>query len=455
MKLRAPSPAFDASLGWAVFGALLVLAIFTFGGSSRADVSSLALLRPLAAIAIAALFLGVDREELGSVRIALCLLLTVALVAAVQLVPLPPHWWQALPERAPIARLDQLIGLEAWRPISLSPASTFNSLASLVVPLAALLLWAKLRSPEWMLGLITAIGSASALLGIVQQFSPTSSPLFFYDITNRGSAVGFFANRNHHAVFLACSVLIALFLASRPRLTTSGWHRIGGVAAAGLMSVAVIANGSRAGLVALLLAVAVGAYLAEKARWSPPTPGQRPRHRYIAPALIASVASLLVVAFIFTGRSPAWDRLVATDATAELRAKILPILFEMGVDFQPWGAGIGAFEYAYRMREPTELLSSAYVNEAHNDWLQFIIEGGAPALLLLIAGLVALLVRLVSLWRRRHTESSHDQQCWLGFGLILILGAASTVDYPLRTPALMTLGVLALAMFTRPLVRRS
>src|SRR3546814_18783044 len=41
-------------------------------------------------------------------------------------------------------------------------------------------------------------------LGLAQVIGPRDGPLYLYEITNNGSAVGLFANRNHQAALLAC-----------------------------------------------------------------------------------------------------------------------------------------------------------------------------------------------------------------------------------------------------------
>ena len=124
--------------------ALLVFVGFIFltGGGSRSDIASLAPLRFVAAFAVGAALLFIRKSDLSYIRVPLALLGALALIAVVQLVPLPPETWTALPGREAIAHLDVLVGLEIWRPISLSPFKTANSLAALVVPLAALLWWA-------------------------------------------------------------------------------------------------------------------------------------------------------------------------------------------------------------------------------------------------------------------------------------------------------------------------
>ncbi|MCJ8192038.1 O-antigen ligase family protein [Sphingomicrobium aestuariivivum] len=432
----------------------LLVSIIGLGGSSHNDAGSFPVLLALAAIACAVFILSVDREALRAVRVPLSALACIGSIAIVQLIPLPPEWWQSLPERAPIAALDRLMALEVWRPVTLSPMATLNSLFSTVIPLAALLGFATIGRPTLALFSLVALGVGASILGIVQQRLPSDSWLFFYEVSNRGSAVGFFANRNHHAVFLACCLLISLFLTFRVSRSDQKRSRPFLLSGAAILSFAILASGSRAGLVSLFLACLIWALHFVYA--NKPNAGATSAHlrRLTMAALVTGIGTAIFALFVLTGRSPAWMRLLDTDPSRELRHEITPILVDIAADFQPFGTGLGAFEYAYRMREPTALLMPSYVNEAHNDWLQFIIEGGAVALALLLFGSALALQRLVKLTRGGHSNATENAEAWLGFGLMLILATASLVDYPLRTPAMMTVAILALALFAQPLVKR-
>ncbi|MFP3813504.1 hypothetical protein, partial [Bacillus sp. SIMBA_005] len=49
---------------------------------------------------------------------------------------------------------------------------------------------------------LLAFLAVAAVFGVLQLLGGEGAP-YFHRITNVGAAVGFFANRNHHAVFLA------------------------------------------------------------------------------------------------------------------------------------------------------------------------------------------------------------------------------------------------------------
>lgn len=439
LKLRS---SFSSSeIGFLVF----IATAFLMGGGSRADIDSLALLRFMSAAALGICILTLHKEAFNRIRVPVGLLAAIAFTALIQLIPVPPSLWKNLPERALIAELDGMIGLQVWRPITLSPSATLNSLFSLVVPLAGLVLFAGMRKTDRALEIIVTIGAVSAALGILQLFGDPQSGLYFYEITNNGSAVGLFANRNHQAVFLACCLLICTYLALSDERDAERGRSLMLLTATPLLGFAILINGSRAGLIALVMVALLSAVALVLA----PRQDANLRgafRKWAAPTALLSIAILILGLFFATERIPALARLLDNTALEDLRARILPILIDMAGDFQPWGTGLGAFEYVFRMREPIDLLGPAYVNEAHNDWLQFIIEGGLPAIAIIAIFAFAILRKVVHLVGHKSSPDVDSRRRWLGIGLLLVLGGASVVDYPLRVPSMMLLGIIAVAM---------
>jgi O-antigen ligase len=116
--------------------------------------------------------------------------------------------------------------------------------------------------------------------------------------------------------------------------------------------------------------------------------------------------------------------------------------------FLPFGSGFGTFDPVYRMVEPDSLLSTIYLNEAHNEPLQLAIEGGLPALLLLLLFLVWWALAVVHAVRPR--ESNVQRALAMAMATAtLIMMLSSLVDYPLRTPLLSALFALACVELVR------
>lgn len=423
--------------------ALFVVIVALLGGSSRPDPLQNAVLRPIAALLLIPAFYHLRAADLAPARALLVLGGVMLVWMIVQLVPLPPSLWQALPGRDIVAGLDRLAGIDGiWRPISLAPFRGLNALLAMIVPVAALLLMlgARLQTQAILLA-ITAMGAVNAVFGILQVVGGLRSPFYLFALTNRGAPAGIFANENHAAVFAGIVLLIIARLAGGGRsggLPT--WARLALAPLYVLILLAVLISGSRAGLGAAALAVGAGGLMMwtdlrarESAASVNTVASQGPRRRRVALVAGGGVAACLVAAaFILLGRAPAAADLLASSATIDdLRWSLWPVLGAMMRDHWLVGTGFGAFDTVYRIYEPTALLLPLYVNQAHNDWAQLVIEGGLPAaacVLGLIGWLGATILRIAQ--GQRHSRALVI--FWIT--LLIIIIAASAVDYPLRTP---------------------
>jgi hypothetical protein len=160
------------------------------------------------------------------------------------------------------------------------------------------------------------------------------------------------------------------------------------------------------------------------------------------PILGIAAGTLAMVAFAAI-RGGAIDRLAQTDMAGETRAAMFHPLLETSWAFMPLGAGFGSFESVYRRFEPDALLSTIYMNQAHNEPLQLAIEGGVPAL--------ALLLVFGWWWAKTATRivrvpgSAHGRPIGLAaITICALLMMSSLVDYPLRAPLLGALFMIAL-----------
>lgn len=426
------------------FGTLLVLlaASFVLGGASRNDVASLMLLQPFAVVC-GTIFLLTGPIRWSSVRIPMLLLLALAALMAIQLVPLPPELWTRLPGHGPFAASAAVVGLEQpWRGISLTPDLTLASLVGLAVPAAVLMGFASLP-PErtWGLLLLLIGGvAASALVGLAQIAGGQGSPFYFYEITNRGSPVGFFSNRNHLGVLLAMAwPMLAIWadLPAEQRLYDA--KRWIAMSLAILLLPLLLATGSRAGLVLGAIGLAASLLL-----WSRRSRSSPPRDRLSALLMGTGLAAALCVigATIVLSRDEALQRATGVSFDQDVRFEYLPRLIEISRDFFPVGAGFGGFDPIFRYYEPTELLQPTYLNHAHNDLVELTISGGLPGLVILAIFLAWLGVRATKVL----TSSQRSRSvafAWLGLIMIVIMLLSSLVDYPLRTPLMAALFAVA------------
>ena len=454
-RVEAPSPG-----DWQFLIAVgFIAAVFAMGGGSRADIVSLSYLRPLAAFVMVAGVMSVRWKHLRQYRLEVLVMLAALALVLVQLVPLPPYVWQALPGRSILVEIDRWAGLgKTWRPLTMDPPSTRNAFMALIVPAALLVTLLPLsgRHHSRLLGVVLGIGAIDALLSLLQVLGPAGGPLYFYEITNSRWAVGLFANRNHNAMFLASLFpLIAawwgsqdLSLGSKSPRNQLYWRLLPAISFTLLLVLLVLLTGSRSGSALAFVALALSPLVLLR------TGGTPEAHRHNAKVvrisgLIAAFAACLAALAIWLGRAEAIDRFFVKDPIEDLRVILLPALLAMLATYLPWGSGLGTFDPVFRMHEPDALLDPTYVNHVHNDWLELALTGGAPALLIAGVAMVGLTLRLRRAWMAS-TDRSGAVLARASLLSIALLAAGSITDYPLRVPSLSCLFVLLAFWTHRP-----
>jgi O-antigen ligase len=436
--------------------------IFLFGGSGRSDVASLPLLRAGGVLFAFWAMLRLTPVDWRRIGVPLALLGAISLWMAIQLVPLPPSIWHGLPGRGTIVAVDGLLGqADLWRPMSLTPSQTFNSLLAMTVPFAALLVFAQADAEDYPRILFAVVGIAcfSALLGLVQIFFGAGSGAYFYRTTNPDSMVGLFANRNHHAVFLAIAVIVAAMLLRDELMRKrkrGGVQIVLGLVGVGL-AVMTTLIGSRSGMAIGLAAFAISYVMVGFAwRGRPVAAGSRaaaPAARgghwaFYAPPLL--LALLLGVALLLSSRTTALTRVFGTDAVAELRVEAWPVLVSMLETFWVFGSGFGSFPDTFKMFEPDRLLQPSYFNHAHNDWIELAITGGLPAAAILALALVWLARAFAARGARNFVKGHRGDARLPVLAIILLLAVASLVEYPLRLPSMQVLAILMMILLCCP-----
>lgn len=433
----------------------LLLSCLLFGGGSSAQVTSLLIVRPIAAIALTMALVTFRAEDFRANRFIVVFLLAVVGLTAIHLVPLPPAIWAALPGRELAVQSASIAGIDQpWRPISLVPFRTWNALFSLLVPAAAIVAAAQcdLRDKQRILYLVLAVGGLAAVVSVLQVVL-RDRIVFFYDSTNFGSAVGFFANRNHNAAFLACILPMLALLAATPapERSENGSPRrgLGGrqvIAMAGALTVfpLILVAGSRAGLILAVVAVAASVLLYESSVGAAGESTRRRRSRYRVYAIVAVLIACAIGLFAYYSRAEALSRFSALNGpTVDERLDFWRATPAIIRQYWPMGSGVGTFVEVFQIAEPLDTLTSTYLNHAHNELLEIAVVAGVPGLLLVVIAIGAFLVAAVRLIRLGRTQDQSVGLARLGLAIMLILALGSLVDYPLRTPALAALFAVA------------
>lgn len=429
-----------------------LLAIFAMGGGSRADIQSLIILRPMAVVIGFFAMFTLGTARLRRYKWLIILSATPILISAIQLIPLPPELWKSLPGRAIIIEIDTVSGIgDSWRPISMSPVATWNALFAFLVPFATVIFFIHLDKSEkrFVLPVLIGIGLLSGVVGILQLTGSSGGPLYLYRITNEGAAVGLFSNRNHQAIFL--SALFSMIAVQLRIAWINGKARdIVYTNIALLLSIIllplILVTGSRAGVAIALLSGLSAMFLLQifsrrRVQWIKDMPG---RKKTVFGVIVVGAFSLMafIIFRVVFARSTAIDRMLDVNWEGEARAEHWPVVLEAAKTYFPAGSGIGTFDTVYKITEPDSQLGPNYLNHAHNDWLEIIMTWGVSGILFFGALGFWFVVLSTKLWRS-HITTRGILLGRLGSVLILLLAAASMVDYPLRVPSIACLMMIA------------
>lgn len=434
-KSAAAAPRSWVTSPLTILSLFLVLVFFT-GGTRVADAGQLVILRPVA-IMVAAFGLYRMRGEHWRAYWPLWALLGAAIVlTVVHLVPLPHAWWSALPGRTIIAEIDSAVGLgKIARPLSMHPEATMNALLSLSVPLAILSLAVQLDDTgrRRIASLLLLLIATSAFIGLLQL---SGMPIGLYNSAPGLNPSGLLNNRNHQGLLLALALPLAV-LAWRGGY---GWgvrpsiERFAVLALVLFILPLVVVTGSRAGLAL----AAIGLVLALLAL---PAPADRKRARLVSALRYLGalgIVAVMVWLTVYASRDIALDRLA--NSGDDLRYPVWKSIIDAIPAYWPWGTGIGSYVDAYQILEPDELLRPTYSNNAHNDWLEVVFTAGLPGVLLLVAAVIAAVIAAFRLLRSNQHQNALGR---IGLIVVLMLAFASISDYPVRTPILSAVLVLA------------
>ncbi|WP_033919715.1 O-antigen ligase family protein [Sphingomonas sp. 37zxx] len=417
-------------------------AALLFGGASAAGLVANAAVQ-IAAIALALSVLATrkppPRGTFARNRWPLLLFALTAAMMLLHIVPLPPSIWQALPQRSAILDGFVLAGVEpGWLPLSLTPDSAIGALVSLVPPFAMFVAVIDADDSDriWLLRLLVAMAALSSVVGGLQRIQGIDSPLYPYAITNRGSAVGFFANRNHLGTLLLCSVPCWAVLARRALAAPVADRRwqplylaglaiaapliLGGLTIIGSVAVAVMAGPVIALSVAIILA------------------GRNKRFGRATWLGIGAIVAVTVAALSLGLSSP-------EPSSSQQRDSTIPTTLRAATAYLPLGSGAGSFTTVYPRYEYPAAVTPEYVNHAHSDFAEWLLEYGLPGLAVIAAALAWWGRAAWRAWAPGGGDIA--RAAMVALGVILV---HSMVDYPLRTAAIAVVAALAAALATSP-----
>lgn len=418
----------------------LILCV-VLGGSGQGIWANLVLQLTAIAVLVWA-FVARRSDDLTSAsRQLMALAAITAAVIAVELVPLPPGVWAALPGRELVVGGYQALGYPLPSlPLSMTPYATVETILVVLPALAVLVATIRIRQREsWLAAALLLAVFAGVVLGALQVASggPEHSSWYFYPISNSG-AVGFFANRNHMGSLLLVSIPFAVaLLASLTSRARSHSPRSGLIAFGAAALIVIVAGiGLNRSLAAVGLAVPVLLFS------SLILPGWRLRSLALPLAAIGLLGSL-----VFLTSSPIAAEISGDDLSSfQSRADIWSATLTLIQQSFPVGTGLGSFDSVYPVTEAPGLVDRTYVNHAHNDYLEILLEMGLAGALVILLFLGWWTAQVIKVWRSS-LSTYYQRAATIASGALL---AHSIVDYPLRTAALSAVFAMCLALMAQP-----
>ena len=433
-----------------ISGLLLLILALTLGGASQGNAVPLAIVEGLALPALAiGLWQGLHNGVGRSGGHALIVLAAMVGLPLIQLIPLPPDVWTALPGRAGVVAVLRSADLPlAWMPISLTAEDTVHCALALIPPVAMFLITVVLdtKSRMKLAFVAAALALVSVVLGLLQVEDGPASSLRLYAQTNQDSAVGFFANRNHQADFLACAIPLlvgALALTRGPVPSRLQFADLAILMGVPILALGVAVTASRAGLVLIAIAVTGSLIIAPRQKG-----GGRSARGGLYLALAAGLLSLIAIQ---AGRVPALARFA--EQGADLRFMAAPTVIAAIRTYWPVGSGFGSFIPIYQTLQPPALVDPTIFNHAHDDFLEISLEGGLAAWVILAAFVAWVVGRGHAAWRKAAVSPSRSLARGGTIVIVMIL-VHSLVDYPLRTVAMTTLLAFACGLLILPKTER-
>jgi O-antigen ligase len=419
---------------------IYLFACLLLGGSAQGIWANMVLqLAGVALIAWAALDKGDGSLSPSALRLLVVAMVAIAAVAA-QLIPLPPDIWTHLGPRRALAEGFIILGLTPPpEPLSLTPASSLNSLLGIIPPLALFCAMVRLRAyrPQWLALALVAGTLTGIALGALQVASAAGgvSSWYLYSDTSIGSGVGFFANADHMASLLVITIpFLAAIVASAKATSIQRYSAILTICAGVAMAVLVglFLNRSLAGYGLALPVIAASALVILPA-------ASRLRLWIVAVAVVLVIGAVAAMETTAIGSGT-----IGADAAsaAQSRAELAATTSHALTDFMPFGSGLGSFASIYHLYEDPRQVTGTYVVHAHNDYLEIALELGLAGIILMLLFLAWWAVAMWRAWRTAEA-SPYARAAAIASAAILV---HSLVDFPLRTAAIAACFGMCLAL---------
>ena len=358
---------------------------------------------------------------IGDVLDRALLLLCVAVV--VQLVPLPGFMSaETIRVRAALSITPALE--PDWGPLTIDVAQTAWAAIELIGAVALFLAVRDRFSHGGVRRAVRAIaiiGLGVSAIAIAQSATGGRSIYWLFDTEHEGPLpLGPFVNRNHFATWAIMVIPLCLgYLGAHAQVhRPSGRETSGSIAAPftrvawliatiALLSAALVISLSRSAAAGLGVSGLITLFAVRRSL--KPTQLRQ---------LLVATAVLLIMAMSWTDAAAVRDKLAGSTVDFEHRTRIWRESLPIVRDFLPSGTGAGTYELAMRLYQQSE--RRVYFNQAHNHYLQLLVEGG----LLLTIPFVLAAVAFVRVARQR-LRGDRSGMRWVRAGAACGLGAVA------------------------------
>ena len=356
---------------------------------------------------------------------------------------------QLLPFRAPD---NAGLPLSPARTLSLDPYSTrlvIVQITSLLVYFAATLIFTDTpRRLRTLVTTITIFGFLLAMFGLTQSFTSDGTRVYWIRQLTQSTAFGPFINRHHFAGYMELVLAVPLGLVFSGGVESYKRPLYG--FAAGIMAIALFMTNSRGGMISLSAEILFLVVIAGPGfrRSSQRKPGARLRSLLLRTGLAFALVVALIGGTIFFGGADVFSRLLGTVNAADPttgRAHFWSVTIDVIDAYPVIGSGLGSFGVIYTRYDSRN--GFYRLEQAHNDYLQTLADGGIVGGVL---GLVFILILFIRGFRRRKTDDKFRRGVATGAlaGCFAVL-VHSFFDFTLHTTSNALLFLILAALATQ------
>jgi O-antigen ligase len=221
---------------------------------------------------------------------------------------------------------------------------------------------------EMLAKLFAGYGAVVASFAVLQAISPNGKLYWIWPLEQGGSIYGPYVNHNHYAGLMEMLTPFPLVLAATR--FTDGNRKLAVAGIAALMAGSIFLSGSRGGMAAFVAQMVVlGVLLVRKREGT-----------WRQPLMLGAFLAMVIVFLVWMGGNELTQRLISIHSEAReeinggLRLSIDRDCLRMLIKRPFLGWGLGTFPIVYP--EFRSFYTTFFVNQAHNDYLQLLVETG-------------------------------------------------------------------------------